>query len=65
MPPIYKCSFCGKEIKPGTGVIYVLNNGVIYRFCSKRCRLNMLEFKRDPRKFKWTVYYVKGGIKKG
>ena len=65
MPSVRKCSFCGHEIKPGTGIMYVLNNGVIYWFCSKKCRRSMLDFKRDPRKFKWTVKYVKGGIRKG
>lgn len=64
MPATHRCSFCGKEIKPGTGIMYVLNNGTIYWFCSKKCRRSMLDFKRDPRKYKWTLKYVKGGTKR-
>ncbi len=65
MPTTHVCSFCGSEIKPGKGVMYVRNNGTILWFCSRRCRISMLEFKRDPRKFKWTAKYVKGGIRRG
>ncbi len=64
MPEVHICSFCGREIKPGHGVMYVKNDGTILWFCSRRCRVSMLEFKRDPRKFKWTAKYVKGGVKK-
>jgi large subunit ribosomal protein L24e len=64
MPTIRTCVFCGHEIKPGTGIMYVKNDGTILWFCSRRCRISYLEFKRDPRKFKWTKKYVKGGIKK-
>ena len=64
MPAIRTCAFCGKEIKPGTGIMYVKNDGTILWFCSRRCRVSYLKFKRDPRKFKWTKKYVKGGIKK-
>ena len=65
MPREHTCSFCGHVIPPGTGVMYVKNDGTIYWFCSRRCRISMLEFGRDPRKLKWTKKYVKGGIKKG
>jgi len=64
MPTIRTCAFCGHDIKPGTGIMYVKNDGSILWFCSRRCRISYLEFKRDPRKFKWTKKYVKGGIKK-
>ncbi len=64
MPSSHTCSFCGAEIPPGRGVMYVRNNGVILWFCSRRCRISMLEFGRDPRKFKWTAKYVKGGIRR-
>jgi len=58
------CSFCGKPLKPGTGMMYVKDDGTIYFFCSSKCRKNMLKLKRDPRKLKWTKKYVKGGIRK-
>lgn len=64
MPKVYNCSFCGHPIPPGTGMIYVKNDGTILRFCSRKCMVSMLKFNRDPRKLKWTKKYVKGGIKR-
>lgn len=64
MPQTHICSFCGREFPHGIGIMYVKNDGTILWFCSRKCRVSMLEFKRDPRKFKWTKKYVKGGIKK-
>ncbi len=40
------------------------NDGTVMWFCSSKCRKNMTELKRDPRKFKWTKRYVKGGIRR-
>ncbi len=57
------CSFCGYEIEPGTGKMVVRKDGKILYFCSRKCEKNMLELKRNPRKLKWTKYYVKGGTK--
>ncbi|MCD6209197.1 MAG: 50S ribosomal protein L24 [Thermoproteales archaeon] len=59
MPRIYSCTFCGREIKPGTGIIYVRNDGTIWRFCSSKCYKNMLKNRRNPTKLKWTVVYRK------
>lgn len=53
------CSFCGSEIKPGTGITYFMNDGTVLRFCSHKCMVSMLKLKRDPRKLKWTKKYVK------
>jgi len=39
--------------------MYVKRDGTIYWFCSRKCRVSMLEFRRDPRKLKWTEYYGK------
>ncbi|MET1124964.1 MAG: 50S ribosomal protein L24e [Archaeoglobaceae archaeon] len=55
------CSFCGYEIEPGTGKMFVRRDGRILYFCSGKCEKNMLKLKRNPRKLKWTKYYVKGG----
>ncbi|MCD6474208.1 MAG: 50S ribosomal protein L24e [Thermoplasmata archaeon] len=52
-----KCSFCGKEIEPGTGMMYVKKDGSILYFCSSKCRKNMLELGRDPKRVRWTAYY--------
>lgn len=49
------CAFCGREITPGTGRLYVLNSGKTLWFCSKKCRVYYLKRKRKPEKEKWTV----------
>ncbi|MCQ8892403.1 MAG: 50S ribosomal protein L24e [Candidatus Methanosuratincola sp.] len=54
MVRIQKCSFCSHEIPAGTGLMYVKNDGTILRFCSSKCRKNMLELKRVPRDLKWA-----------
>lgn len=59
MPRSRRCSFCGHEFSPGTGIMYVNNDGTILWFCSSKCRKNSLVLKRDPRKLKWTAYYGK------
>lgn len=59
MLQIKKCSFCGKEVMPGTGIMYVRNDGTVLWFCSSKCRKNMLKLGRDPRKLKWTSKYKK------
>lgn len=51
-----KCTFCGGEIEPGTGLMYVMNDGTILWFCSSKCLKNY-RMKRDPRKYKWTLKY--------
>ncbi|RLI35416.1 50S ribosomal protein L24e [Candidatus Bathyarchaeota archaeon] len=59
MPRPRRCSFCGYEFPPGTGIMYVRNDGSILWFCSSKCRKSALKLKRDSRKFKWTAYYGK------
>jgi large subunit ribosomal protein L24e len=54
MPRKYECSFCGKEFLSSSGMMYVRNDGTILRFCHRKCRISSLDFKRDPRKLKWT-----------
>ena len=55
-----KCSFCGNNITPGTGKIYVFNTGKVLHFDSKKCEKNMLKLKRESRFLKWTKLYEKG-----
>jgi len=38
------CSFCGKEVTPGTGKMYVKKDGTIFNFCSSKC--HKLQVKR-------------------
>jgi large subunit ribosomal protein L24e len=52
-----ECSFCGTEIEPGTGMVYIRRDGAIINFCSKKCRINQTKLKRVPRKVKWTREY--------
>ncbi|MHA2251335.1 MAG: 50S ribosomal protein L24e [Candidatus Kariarchaeaceae archaeon] len=53
----FKCSFCGHDIPRGTGIIYVKTDGTILRFCTRKCRVSMVDMKRNPRKLKWTTKY--------
>lgn len=56
MPRQAICVFCGSAIEPGTGVMYVLNDGSILWFCSRKC-FKSYSMKRDPRKLKWSKKY--------
>jgi len=49
-----RCSFCGREVRLGLGIMYVRNDGSTENYCSSKCRANDLKLKRDPRKLKWT-----------
>ena len=51
------CTFCGQEIEPGTGRMYVKKDGVIYQFCTSKCFKNLVELKRVPRRTTWTGWY--------
>ncbi len=51
------CAFCASSIEAGTGTMYVKNDGSILWFCSRKCRVSMVDFKRNPRKLKWTERY--------
>ncbi len=59
MPSKHICSFCGKEIEPGTGKMYVTRDGKVYYFCSSKCYKNMIVLGRSPRRVKWTAQYRK------
>ena len=48
-----KCSFCGKQVETGTGVVVIRNDGKILRFDSMKCEKSMTLFGRDPRDVKW------------
>ncbi len=57
MVRIFQCAFCAHDIEPGTGFSFVRKNGQVVRFCSRKCKRSLIDFKRDPRKFKWTKKY--------
>ena len=52
---MHVCSFCGKEIKPGKGLMVVAKDGSIKYYCSSKCEKNSVI--RNPRKVRWTKIY--------
>lgn len=57
------CSFCGEQIEPGTGKMYVRKDGTTLLYCTNKCYKNMIELKRVPRNVTWTkAYATKKGI---
>jgi large subunit ribosomal protein L24e len=54
MVDIKKCSFCGKELEPGTGKMLVKKDGTILFYCSTKCQNNS-KLGRIPRLVKWTT----------
>jgi len=57
MPVKKNCSFCGKEIEPGTGKMFIKKDGSILYFCSSKCEKNMLKLGRIPKYITWTNAY--------
>ncbi|RLG75727.1 MAG: 50S ribosomal protein L24 [Thermoprotei archaeon] len=57
MPKVHKCSFCGSEIPPGTGMMYVKNDGTVLWFCSSKC-FKYFKMGRDPKRLPWTKMYL-------
>ena len=53
------CSFCGLEIEPGTGKMYVKKDATTFFFCSNKCQKNMIKLKRVPRRVRWTKRFEK------
>ncbi len=51
---IRKCSFCGSDIEPGTGRMFVKKDGTIFYFDKNKCYKNMIQLKRVPRRTTWT-----------
>ena len=53
-----KCSFCGDDIEPGTGKMFVKKDGTVLNFCTNKCYKNMIELKRGPRTTAWTEKFA-------
>jgi large subunit ribosomal protein L24e len=53
------CSFCGREIEPGTGSMYVKKDGTVMLFCTNKCSKNMIDMRRVPRRVTWTRAYAR------
>lgn len=54
MPLKRVCSFCGEEIEPGTGKMFVRKDGTVFFFGSSKCEKNLLDLGRVPRTVRWT-----------
>lgn len=54
MPLKRVCSFCGNEIEPGTGKMFVRKDGTVFFFGSSKCEKNLLDLGRVPRTVRWT-----------
>jgi len=48
------CSFCGNQLEPGTGKMYVKKDGSVMYFCSSKCQHNQ-KLGRVPRRVEWTA----------
>lgn len=49
-----RCSFTGKEIPKGTGIIYAKANGTVFYFINSKAKNNFLKLGRKGRDVKWT-----------
>ncbi|MEM0043182.1 MAG: 50S ribosomal protein L24e [Sulfolobales archaeon] len=58
---VRRCDYCGYEITPGKGIMYVTTKGDIMWFCSSKCVKNY-RLGRDPRRIPWTKRYMKGVV---
>jgi large subunit ribosomal protein L24e len=57
------CSFCGLQLEPGTGKMFVKKDGTIFYFCSAKCENNH-KLGRVPRRVEWTTAGRKAASKK-
>ncbi|ESP89101.1 50S ribosomal protein L24e [Candidatus Halobonum tyrrellensis] len=53
MPQHRDCDYCGADIEPGTGTMFVSRNGSITHFCSAKCEKNT-DLGREARDVEWT-----------
>lgn len=58
-----KCSFCGNDLTPGTGMMYAQKDAKIFYFCSKKCEKNMLKLGRKPNVTNWSSLLMKRAVK--
>ncbi|MFC5367419.1 50S ribosomal protein L24e [Salinirubrum litoreum] len=53
MPQTRQCDYCGADIEPGTGTMFVHTDGTVTHFCSSKCEKNA-DLGREPREVNWT-----------
>ena len=49
-----RCTFCRRTMHPGTGTMFIKNDGRIFLFCSSKCEKNQLKLGHVGRKTRWT-----------
>jgi len=49
-----QCDFCGTDIEPGTGTMFVFVDGRVVHYCSSKCEKNA-DLGRVPRDVEWTA----------
>ncbi|MGM5483335.1 MAG: 50S ribosomal protein L24e [Nanobdellota archaeon] len=49
-----KCSFSGKEIPRGKGIMRIKPDGKIMYFYDRKCEKNMFKLNRKPQNVRWT-----------
>ncbi|MDQ2049663.1 50S ribosomal protein L24e [Natronolimnohabitans sp. A-GB9] len=47
------CDYTGEEIEPGTGIMYVKNDGTVLHFVNSKAEKNY-KLGREPRDLEWT-----------
>lgn len=52
------CTFCGGDVVPGTGKMYIKRDGTVWHFCKAKCQRNQVELKRVNRHVGWTQAYA-------
>jgi large subunit ribosomal protein L24e len=53
MPQTRECDYCGADIEPGTGTMFVRTDGTTIHYCSAKCEKNA-DLGREPRDLEWT-----------
>jgi large subunit ribosomal protein L24e len=48
------CDYCGSDIEPGTGTMFVHVNGEVVHYCSSKCE-NNADLGRASRDLEWTA----------
>ena len=53
MPQTNACDYCGADVEPGTGTMFVAVDGTVTHYCSAKCEKNA-DLGREPRDLEWT-----------
>ncbi|QLH84226.1 50S ribosomal protein L24e [Halosimplex pelagicum] len=53
MPRTRECDYCGTDIEPGTGTMFVRTNGSTIHYCSSKCEKNA-NLGRESRDLEWA-----------